>query len=464
MKKLITIHPLLFALFPVLALYFFNMDQIAVTQILPPAIVTMLGAAILWVMLSLMLKGRERAALLVSPFIVLFLSYGNIYSYIGYLMDKTKWYLIVAVFAFVSLVILTAYLWFCRTVLRSTKSSTIISLNKIFTVVAILLIVFNLFQIGTNAFISSKAGKSNKLDCTSVGTMSMGPKPDIYYLLLDGYAGFDQMKTVYNYDNSPFATKLAERGFYVAKKSESKFVYTALSVASSLNMEQARSLDKSDPRLLALVRNNKVSQILKCQGYKYITFGSWWHTTAYNPYADLHFNLFGFRLKNELTSLLVRSSIINLLFIHRDFYRKSTLAVFDEMPGIVDTDSPKFVFAHIACPHDPLVFGPNGEKISFKDSTFSLRKSLYLGQFIFVTKKIDKLINDILARSKNPPIIVVQSDHGIKNTVGSPNQIFNAYYLPGEGSKLLYESISPVNTFRLILNHYFNGTYDLLPD
>ena len=42
--------------------------------------------------------------------------------------------------------------------------------------------------------------------------------------------------------------------------------------------------------------------------------------------------------------------------------------------------------------------------------------------------------------------------------------ILNAYYLPGQAASHLYESISPVNTFRLILNQYFGGQYPLLKD
>jgi hypothetical protein len=42
--------------------------------------------------------------------------------------------------------------------------------------------------------------------------------------------------------------------------------------------------------------------------------------------------------------------------------------------------------------------------------------------------------------------------------------ILNAYYLPYGGSELLYDSISPVNTFRLIFNYYFDGDYELLED
>jgi hypothetical protein len=203
---------------------------------------------------------------------------------------------------------------------------------------------------------------------------------------------------------------------------------------------------------------------LKCEGYKYITFGSWYHTTAYNPYADNNFNTFGFRFTNDLTSLVVRSSVLSLLFINRYFHRQSILAVFDELPTIVPMEGPKFIWVHLLCPHDPLVFGQQGEKISFKDSMFSRNKSLYMGQFIFITKKIDKLVDDILTRSKEPPIIVIQSDHGIRRASGSPNQIFNAYYLPNQKANFLYENISPVNSFRFIFNHYFDAKLALLPD
>lgn len=42
--------------------------------------------------------------------------------------------------------------------------------------------------------------------------------------------------------------------------------------------------------------------------------------------------------------------------------------------------------------------------------------------------------------------------------------IFNAYYLPNISEDLLYDSITPVNTFRFIFKHYFNANYDLLDD
>ena len=39
---------------------------------------------------------------------------------------------------------------------------------------------------------------------------------------------------------------------------------------------------------------------------------------------------------------------------------------------------------------------------------------------------------------------------------------FSAYYLPGIEKNLSYDVITPVNTFRIIFNSYFDTDYDLL--
>ena len=110
------------------------------------------------------------------------------------------------------------------------------------------------------------------------------------------------------------------------------------------------------------------------------------------------------------------------------------------------------------------------------------KKEYYVEQLIFTNKKLIELIDTLMSDSSIPPVIVMQGDHGprpewrgsksewvdrsdedafqdyLKETMG----IFNAYQLPGGGDKLLYPSITPVNTFRVILNHYFNQSYKLL--
>jgi len=92
----------------------------------------------------------------------------------------------------------------------------------------------------------------------------------------------------------------------------------------------------------------------------------------------------------------------------------------------------------------------------------------------FVDRMLEEIIDAILNRSSQPPIIILQGDHGPGGFLNwfSPQRtclcertsILNAYYLPSGVSKDLYPTISPVNSFRVILNSYFGTHLDLLPD
>jgi len=59
-------------------------------------------------------------------------------------------------------------------------------------------------------------------------------------------------------------------------------------------------------------------------------------------------------------------------------------------------------------------------------------------------------------------VILLQSDHGLAESVRNANLM--AYYLPEGGEQALYPEITPVNSFRIVFNHYFGAEYPLLPD
>src|SRR5262249_55600413 len=70
-----------------------------------------------------------------------------------------------------------------------------------------------------------------------------GPKrpPDIYYIILDGYARSDVLRRNFGLDNEPFLRRLERKGFFVARRSAANYCQTPLCLASSLN---ARYLDR----------------------------------------------------------------------------------------------------------------------------------------------------------------------------------------------------------------------------
>ena len=93
-------------------------------------------------------------------------------------------------------------------------------------------------------------------------------------------------------------------------------------------------------------------------------------------------------------------------------------------------------------------------------------KILYPNQVAFANKKLVEFIDKLLSKSKIQPIIIIQGDHGYEPSTGlTPDEkdhrrvfgILNAYYLPKNGRQKLHESITPVNTFRLIFDEWIQS-------
>ena len=78
-------------------------------------------------------------------------------------------------------------------------------------------------------------------------------------------------------------------------------------------------------------------------------------------------------------------------------------------------------------------------------------------------------VSTILQNSKTPPIIILEGDHGsraLPDFEGEKESFhcLNAMLLPGGGDKLVRPGMSPVNTLRLILRHYFGVPLELIED
>ena len=153
------------------------------------------------------------------------------------------------------------------------------------------------------------------------------------------------------------------------------------------------------------------------------------------------------------------------------------------MSDIPSIEEPTFAFIHFILPHGPFIFDRDGNLTLFKPSIFreqdpALQEHLgYLEQLIFINKKFEAVVDELLSKSDVPPIIILQADHGPhwvplqgggelteETIVKERMKILNAYFLPDNGKQLLYESVTPVNSFRIVFNLYFDTDYELLED
>jgi hypothetical protein len=77
-----------------------------------------------------------------------------------------------------------------------------------------------------------------------------------------------------------------------------------------------------------------------------------------------------------------------------------------------------------------------------------------------------------LTASSNPPIIIIQSDHGpnFENEISRDEHIrirfsnLAAFLLPQAPDHLVPVDASAVNDLRYIFNHYFGARFDILPN
>jgi hypothetical protein len=176
-------------------------------------------------------------------------------------------------------------------------------------------------------------------------------------------------------------------------------------------------------------------------------------------------------LRTSALQPLVTQGSLNLDQIDGQRYRERFRLVFDSMDRLARMPGPKFVFVHVVSPHPPFVFGPDGtptDPDQFLNADHLYPADLYArgyqNQVTYLNTQVEAAVATLISESATPPVIVVQGDHGPWIQTGSNQfRILNAYYLPGHEDRL-YPTISPVNTFRLVLDSYLGAQYPLLED
>jgi len=475
------IYPFVFAIFPILFLYAFNIDQTPFKDAIIPLLISLAAVAVLFLLLWLALKSAAKAGLISSVFVVLFFSYGPFL----HVLHKTFLKAVpdnafTAVFALV-------FILLAALIIR--HKGDFKKLTKMLNVVAVVLIALSIINITVYGISASSRNRQTHrgVPVKKIVGLDRSKLPDVYYIILDAYVGQQTLKDFFKYDNSEFTGFLKEKGFYVASESRSNYPETFLSLASSLNMEYVNFLTKecgknSKSRYIPykMIENNAVSHFFKLNGYKVVVLASNWVGTRRFKDADLLMAR-NTVFEQEFTDVLIKSTLLRTVVnIGGVASREGVQYMFSELPEIQGMiEGPRFVFAHVICPHPPYLFDRNGNPVkdSGEATTWGDRKDDYLNQLIYVNKRIKQFVSEILAKSKRPPVIILQADHGTAFVLGTAwdkwikpsaegvrerTGILNAYYLPALGEGTPYETITPVNSFRLVFDRYFKTSYGQL--
>ena len=329
----------------------------------------------------------------------------------------------------------------------------------------------------------------------------------------DGYPSDSWLKSTENYDNSDFTKALEDRGFIVVGHAQSNYANTNMSLPSILNMQYYQSNPSlySDRDYLRLeAANSKVAGLLTEQGYTYIQLlsGSFIPSLMadiirdFTPQGTIDIKV-DIPTISEALFAGALPLVADLALIERSYKRSFFEAYMDTtllrlarsrlgqlLPGAQNvpyhTSAPErffetidevvkisampeatFTIIHLLKPHWPVVLNEGGEPIPWIHRP---TPEEFFAELRFVNSRFLYLIDSILARSKNPPIIIFQADHGsiLGHGPGAGRltlfDIYAAYFLPPPLSADFPKPYTTVNTFRLILNSVFGSEYELQTD
>jgi hypothetical protein len=372
------------------------------------------------------------------------------------------------------------------------------SARRMFQYCRVLLLVLVGVEVAVSIFniISGKAAGSSILyNAPDLGHQPVDPamKPDIFFIVFDEYANSKSLKQDFSFDNLELDSSFVSRGFFYPQDSKSNYGYTRLSLPSVLALNYLKIDDRAMMDLQLEMRGEKAIEksplpgFLQAEGYTLFNYGCF-------DFANAKVKGPAYMTSDKLRSVIDNQTIVSR--IKRDIWWNVAALFSDrlQLSGIskkerelhvtrnmynytgfvqqlkMPSGRPRFVFAHLMLPHDPFFLDSTGHYIP--DSCLLLNKfttrELYLMQVKYANHLIKNILGLTVQKAGRPRVIIIQGDHGYRfytdAKLDAAFENLNAYYFSDGDYSRLYNGISPVNAFRVVLNKYFGCSLPLLKD
>ena len=365
-------------------------------------------------------------------------------------------------------------------------------LVSVFVALEVFLLVYNVVTVAVrNNNLSGEAVKLSLLQKNSVAK-----KPDIFFVVLDTYSSSECLKEEFNYDNSEIDSLLSVNHFFTSRLSRSNYNMTPFSLSSTFDMNylksglENRSIGgKAFLQAIQTFENNQLTKFLKEQGYEIKNYGCIdikGTPSLMTPYfADLSFDQidnqtlysrvmedigWNFTQKNIFTGQVKIPESYKKrkrLHVYRNNFNRNGL--FSELK--TQGDRPKFLYVHLMIPHEPFYFDAEGKEVS---DTANILCSFtaevgYLNQVKYCNLILKQLIPAISNSPLKDKVVIIEGDHGFRDyeqpvPIDKHFMNLNTYYFSDGDYSGLYDGISPVNSFRVVLNKYFHQSLPMLKD
>ncbi len=457
------------ALLPALMLYLPNTAEIPFGGMLPYFGIMLLLGLLAWGAMTLIVRKRKGfAALTAAVWLLVLLNAGRLVPVI----HTVNPFIGIKVIGPVVLAFLAAVTFG----LSRLKEET---LRDIVKVLALALAAVILTSAVTGLIPKGEKPEQAETEAAAAGRIDVSPaegaaRPNIYWIVADEYAGFQELEKYYHYDNSAFAGWLRDRGFTVSEGTHNWSVDTYAILLGVMNLGYT-DYNPSTRETVIADPDKPLWNLLRDLGYGLYEAESTNKIRLTNrlrnaaedsaprtvdgdavPNLLLQYSIL-YRWEEKVISLLAPS-------LSKAGARDAILRVFEwaENPDHHGTDSPAFTFIYVESPHAPYLFDREGSPVPAEHQSDKKNQKYYLDQLVWVTGRLQAVCDAII--SKDPEaIIVLQSDHGMRFvpniTKLDQTNVLNAVYFHGEPLDGVTDA-NVINTWISVLNTQFSLSID----
>ena len=365
-----------------------------------------------------------------------------------------------------------------------------------------LLVILTVLETGTFVYklfdksINNLAAKPIKTKSQSDSCLSIS-KPDIFFVVLDEYTSSKCLQEEFGFSNKYIDSLLKSNHFFISTNSQSNYNFTPLSLTSTFNvsylkpgLENRHNPSKLYIQGIETFKDNVVTGFFKKEGYLLKNFGCFDLNDAPIQTKPFIKNYKLSRLINDQTiyarilrdigwNFISRNTHIDTFKIPKEYKENKEYHIYrnqynwDNLMNEIRNESnlPRFVFAHVMLPHGPFYLNKDGSMVP--DSLLILNKidtkTAYINQVQYTNRLLESFIPLVSKSTKRERVVIIEGDHGFRDhgpeiSTKTDFMNLNTYYFSDHDYSMLYDSISPINSFRVILNKYFCQSFPLLKD
>lgn len=398
--------------YPCLFMFFFNADEANIIEVFSIMFLFLVGGYAVCALLRLLVfKSINKACLLTNIIAIIVLNFaGGEYVLQKVFGSVYYWhvvYICVVLFCVLAVVIRTKF-----------TEETALMINRILLLLFGALIVINAVVAVPTIYrrVTTKATEAAELDYTPVKQSSdQGYKPNVYLMIFDEFAGPQCIKEYCGQDNKDFWSSLESMGFTVSYTSYSYSLGTTVEVPNILNLSFVNSPSMIEANLTDAMNNPYLYRLAKEAGYKLNIVDS----TSFLDATDSDYQMessegTGVTEFSEKYYILERTAFYPIIEKRNgdDILRVEKQFEYLEQSYNLEDDS-MLTVSYMCFPHLPWFVDADGKPISAKDRRNWRDTDVYLGQYLYCSKRIIDTVQTLVENDPNA-IIILASDHGYR--------------------------------------------------